>query len=827
MATTPSNGNGQAPTKEAAKLVRADYDDRALAALNQERLMDNQLLLRTLGEYDPDNITFQDRRRMRQDPMIKMGLWYAKAPMINAEWSMECTDRAIAAAMTEVIKRIYVPVMKTALTMFDFGFQPTIKQFELGRIEATFEDTDGQVKPAWDDTDILPVILGDLIPIPPNQGRVRLKDGRFKGIETQLANVGPVKAANDEDENYIPAEWCVWFANEFEEEFRNYYGRARIDPAYRAWWSYWFNYHMRDRHAESDADPALQVWYPPGKSKDAEGNTVENRDAALAMGHQLRSGATIAWPSDVHVDETGRLTTTRLWEAGFLTGGENLAAFTDLLADLEIQKLRSTLVPEQALVEARRGTSSRNAAASYIDIFNISLEQTMAYVDHLVNKYVIRPIVVANWGEEAPRCEKVTTGFKDEDLTLAGELIKVAFQLDPNALPIDFNQVIDRLGLPKLSNEEQEQRDQEVADQQAAQAEEQRAAAEAAAAQNGPPNGPPGQQQQGPDAQQLSAQQPRGKARKYEVERINLDVKPTRDSLALAEHARQRRNVAAVSERLGSVAETYYTEAFAAAANALAERGQDLGVADVLNALIGKIQTAVERVSDRFRPRFQGEMASMYHTAGAAELLRLGLDSDSWDVGRDEVQEWARDHAAELVKTIDSTIIHNHVKPWLELRLGQMPWSGDNPQGIPAGTDQLAAELTQHFSAYPQWMAERLVRSEARMGYNASALDMWERVGVEEVDAIDGLGGKTGKTDAKCLARNGQRFDLSQARVEDRDEHPNGTLCWTPVTADIDLRPLQPGRVNQEAAQSLSVYAVTKDGVILSERETGLLLADG
>lgn len=822
--------NGRPASKTAERLIGRDYADRALASLGDSRTIDSLFIRRAIGEFDPDHVTMTDRKRMRQDPTIKMGMWYTKATMIKAENSMECKDPVIAAAMDEIYGAVHATIMKTILCMFDYGFQAGIKEYELGKLDATFVDSaTGQERPVWEDTDILPVVIGDLIPLPVETTKVKLDHGRYDGLTTPLARK-PGSTHSDENTDHVPAEWTLWFANEFEEEHRNWYGRARIDPAYRAWWSFWFNWFNRDRNAEMDADPALQVWYPPGSmaTGEVDGNNQpikrNNRDVALEIGAALRGGATIAWPSDVHVADDGKVSTQRLWEAAFLTGGENLAAFGDLLNDLRLEKLRACLVPEEALTEALRGTGSRATSGNRVEIFIEGLEQAMQYVDDRLNKYLIRPVVEANWGKDAPACKKVTTGFQEEDLTLTTTLIEAAFTADPNALPIDFEELMRRANVPMLPPEEQEEKDRE--------AEEAEAAKPPPMLPPGPPgvNGGPPMGQAGMDPQALMASQERARKgpRKYERERILLlgqKLDSTAPGWARREAKRRDANVQAISERLREVAVDLYGDMFETAAQALEDTPDlQLGVADVVSSLYQRIKNAITSRIDSWRQPLVGEHASMYHAAGAAELARLGLSAESWDVGRDDVQTWATEHAGELIKTIDSSIVESYIRPWLTSALMQAGY-GDAPTGVPVSTMELAAQLRDKFANYPQWMAERLVRTESMRGYNLSAADMWERVGVTEVEEYDGLGGKSGKTDAECLARNGRVVPIDQFRQDTLDEHPNGTLGAVPVTVDVELRPVAPSLVHLNASVGGAMYVVSSDGLILSETATGRLLA--
>jgi hypothetical protein len=825
-ATTNSNGNGtDQQTDEATKLARANYADRAAAALPDARAFGRDIL-KLLGEYDPDHVTAQDCRRMMDDYTVKMSMHYSMAPLVTADYSFECEDPRILAAVKENYDRIHVPLMLIALSSWIYGYQGCVKVFEFGRLESSYEDPEtGEVKPVWpEDSDVEPVLMGVPVPLPPETTEPEIKRGKFAGIRTSLARFRD--GDDGENNDLVPPEHSMWFVHQFEQTFRNWYGRSRLVPVYKPWYSFWANWYNRDRNADQDADPALQVWYPPGDSwvPDPDNPTVmkkiPNREAAQQVGHELRNGATIVWPSDVHVAEDGKITTAKKWEAAFLKGGENLAVFNDLLDRLEVAKYRACLVPEQTLIEAIKGTGARNVTGEQSSTFAESLEMESTYFDRQINDYMIRPFVEANFGADAATCRKVTTGFREEDLSFITELIMGAFNADPNALPINFEALLEQAKIAMYSKKEQEER-QKAVDEAAAQA-----AADAAAAA---PVGPlPGEDPTAAPGAPASAP-------------LALSVQSTAPRWARDENARREANMQAVGERLRDVVLARYQEVFETAADALAEadlslsadmqlarRGGLLGRGGVVPSLMSKIKTAVEDKVAGYSVALTEELASMYHAAGAAELIRLNLATDSWDVGRRDVQDWAAENAGRLITTMDETVIEKHIRPWLERELGDpanLPDYVEAASGVPIHLMELSAQLTDRFSSYPEWMAERVVRTEARLGYNESAADMWDRVGVTEVDEWDGLGGLSGQTDEECLARNGRRVDLDTFRRDNREEHPNGTLGARPVTTSVRLRVLAPDVIYADARRSGSMYAVDEHGLILDQEATGLLLA--
>ena len=762
------------------QLIKGDFASRALSSLGSRRIIDDAFIQSSIGDFNPDNVTLRDRLRMRQDNMIKMGLHYSKAPMITADYDFICDDPQIRAAVKEAYDQIHVSLMRGALNKYDFGFQAAVKRWELGDLKGSYENEDGEIVPIWPYPEVQPVMMAAPVVLPPDFTRVHLEGGKFAGIKTQLQP----KNGGDEDDQLVPPEWSLWFVNEYEEEFGNYYGRARIDSAYRFWWSYWFNYHNRDRHAESDADPALQIWYPTGYQvpdpldiDPATGSArrVSNRDLALEIGEALRSGATIAWPSDVYQDEQGRPSAIKLWDAAFLQGGENLNAFTSLLADLEISKLRACLVPEQALVQQRDAPSSKNVAGTYGEVFTESLGLDAQYMDEQITKYLIRPFVVANFGEEAPDCRKITTGFKEEDLTLTTRLIEAAFNTDPNALPIKFEELLKRANIPVYSAKELQDRGEAAAELQAQQQEEQ--AAQQAAMQQ--------EQQPVADMAQLSQRPVR---KKYERERLYLHgpvvgAQPA-PKWAKREAKQRLQSIDSIVSSLRPVAQRQYQELFDLVVDGLQDQMLALSVQSFVDSIVGKIKSFIDARRSRWVTEMASPLGDAYLAGAAREVARIGLDADSYDVGRSRATEWARERAGYLVTTMSETVVEQFLRPWLTKKFETLGYDGSDT-GIVPNVTELVSELRSHFKDYPEWMAERVVRTEARMALNRSAFEIWEDAGVTELQAIDGLGGRTGQTDAVCLARNGETFSIDEAMEEDEDEHPNGTLFWVPVLESI------------------------------------------
>ena len=410
--------------------------------------------LKALGEFNPENITYEQMYMMRRDPMIALGLKYLKAPLLNAPWKIQSKDLRQAAFVENALKAIYTPLLLAICTKFEFGHAGIIKTFERIKPDWTFIDENGTEQDVWPSDTISAVVWGTPRVLPPETVEPAFtQDGQqFDGLSYKPGPLMKDPKASDNakagETELIPVGHALWAINEREDVFGNWAGWPRTGYAFRYWYSYWYNYILADKHFEQDADPPAKVSYPPGKTYDAEvGEEVDNAAIALQMGDLLREGATLAFPSDTWEDDLGKPSSQKKWDFDFVKGGENLDAYLNRFKDLRVMKLRGLLVPEQALIEGQSGNSSRNAAASYGAIFAESLGIEMAVIDFLINRYMIPDLLAINFAEPAV-CTKVTTGFRTVDTTFANTLLSYIANQSGKDLPIDIFELLDMTGIP-------------------------------------------------------------------------------------------------------------------------------------------------------------------------------------------------------------------------------------------------------------------------------------------------------------------------------------------------------------------------------------------
>ncbi len=706
----------------------------------------------TLGQpFDSTKIPLSKLYQMRRDPMIAFALHYIKVPLIRANWYIKCEDAQIAAFTDYALRRIYGRLVLQYMLSLDFGYASIVKRFEEHEITATYidpSDPEREELPIWENGKIKPMLWKSFVALPPEQVEPRwTASGDFNGIRYDTKQDVPLAFPTTtswerDDAVDVPLQSSLWITNEKDSVFGSPWGYPRIGYAFRYWWSYWYRWALADRHFEKDADPPTLVRYPKDGddlSYDENNELVDYRDIALGMGEQVRSGSTIAMPSDLvpggGIDD--RTSSIYKWSIEHLQNGGNFEAFDKTFDRLEILKLRSIWVPEQAFLEGSGGTSSRNVAATMTDSFQESQAVLMSEFDEHINRFVIPQLIAINFPNFKGEVTKVTKGFGAEDLALAKEIIQWVGQKTPDALQVDLRKLLEQFGMPLKHPD-------------VIAAEEEKAIQQAMALQ--PPTVPagPGQAATEPTATDT------GFAMKYvqgrEVIHLSddflLDLPDTphykdQEVRALTQQTRELWR--------GTFAEAYEDfAAYLAGVESFAEGDDD----DRLRGWKYNFDRVVDKTISNLK--------KIMTRAGTLELRKARRSTESWNPN-DAAAEWASRHGAKLVQGVSETV-KNELRAFLsnEIKAGY-------------SNAEIADHIRVHFAEFPDWKADRLARTETMFAYNFATLIAGDSAGITRVQAIDA---QRGPTDEECERRNGKIFTIPDALEATASEHPNATLAW-------------------------------------------------
>jgi hypothetical protein len=421
-------------------------------------------------------------------------LSFIKTPHVRAKWFINAKDSAgpnaqIAAHLDHDLRRIYPSFVTQNTNMLDFGFQAIAKRFEFRQPAGTYVQIDPntgeqQELPIWNQGNIEPVAWKPFVALRPEGVEPMWnKQGEFDGILYSPSDVNTAlgittsaggTGGSDQESGYkIDLQHALWVTNERDATFGSVYGYPRLGYAYRYWWSYWFRWAIADRAFERKADPSVLVRYPEGYFIDSlTGEETSYQEYALEMGSRMRSGGVIALPSEPFEDANGR-GTVRQWDIDFTKDAVNFEPFDKSFEYLDVQKIRSLFIPEQAFLEGKGGTSSRNVAAEMGNAFLESQAVLSVQIQENINRYLIPQWLAVNYPEFSQAggtAEIIVQGFADEDTEFMRQLVQLLGQQEAGAKEIiklvDLQKVLEDRGTPIVAWAEQQRRDQELATQQ-------------------------------------------------------------------------------------------------------------------------------------------------------------------------------------------------------------------------------------------------------------------------------------------------------------------------------------------------------------------------
>ncbi len=385
------------------------------------------------GFSKPAPGTFATYRRMRANPTLALARVVESAPIKTVDWGFEAPDDAPNGALDfvrETIKPLLASLVKEAIRSFDYGFSAFEKVWEIRRVDGTARLTYRKLKP----------LLVDI-----TQPRVDKEDGGFAGIKNRGVELDAVQS--------------FWFTYDGEPG-NEWFGRSKNENIRKAW-SAWEDLFKRAGQYASRAAGPTPLWqYPEGKSKDRNGNDISNFELAEQLMVRAQSGLGIIapntlakWASTLAEKGISDPSKFQAWIFDFIEPGKLYGAdFVKLLTHTERLLTRGRLVPERAVLEGEHGTKAE--ATAHGDIVLMIADEFLRDLATCINRFLIDPLLVVNWGIEAKGTVKARPApLIDEQKMLIREMVTKVLTATGNVpllqTLVDLEASVEQLGLPK------------------------------------------------------------------------------------------------------------------------------------------------------------------------------------------------------------------------------------------------------------------------------------------------------------------------------------------------------------------------------------------
>ena len=674
--------------------------------------------------------------------------------------------------------------------------------------DPTEENPENQIKPVWDEGSVDPVIWKTTVPLRPELVTPVFDDksGEFAGMTYEAPQVSkPKPGQKGKAVMEIDVYHSLWGTNAKDDELGSIYGFPRTGHARDYWWTYKFLFQISNRGYERIAVPPVIAFHPEGSSTIDEetGETQPNWQIALEMADRLRSNAVAAVPSTMAESGLGETSSSqRAWDFKFLeTPSQGLTVFDARFNYLNVMKLRSVWVPEQAFIEGEGGTSSRNVAAQMAEIFIESQALLMDEIDDEINRYMIPQLLIVNFPEfvnNGGQAFKVSHGFRKEDIEFYKQILQLIGQSNSELLTdqVDITELLRRMNTPLRDARELELERQQIAAQQALQS--------PPLVEPGPgnvgviknPGVNPGFQSGG-SAPGVTNNPAAGFSTIYiqpneHIEFLLSDAEDFITGLPASKHYSDK-TIRSLALQMRRLWESYFRRLYPDFARHVASV-DSLELADDKRVRITK-QTAAKAANrlmkdwrlntellNKLAERTRELLAKMVNRGVKLDQQRARIEAD---VDEDRLNSFLEEQTGRLLRLTDKTF-----KDQMQDFLVKEIQDGNGPKEI---GDHIAA----HFEGFSSMRADRIGRSETRDAINAATLLSGEAAGIRYVRATDGE-----DFDAECKDRNGRLFTVREAWKEMRKEHPNGTLGFDLIPrANFSIQYVKPEGMPEAAPE--------------------------
>jgi len=378
------------------------------------------------------DIPAHTKLEMLRDPVIALCMGFIGATLVRARRVIECTDerkRKFFEAMFREWEHEFVLQASVAIAMGSCGL---VKRFEFRQPKV-----DIGADPVWKAAATPYIIAGfdQVYPI----GSEPIFDGKRR---TFLGMTTP--------EGQVDVFFTLWLTFGQARAFGAYEGSGRLENSYKDWWMKHFARDLYLVHLQKNVNPVTRVDYPPGKT-----NNVNHQDIALATGDSVRSGATVALPSNVYetVDQMSgdeRLSGVRKWGLGFLEGGRGVEQFHRIDDHHDRKMAMGMLIPPQAFMDVTGGDLGGPTSADKLsDLAESLLMMDAADLDRHINEYVFPPVSRANFTPGSPEVRLRTVGLDPSSRREMFEVVRgLLTRNDVPPVIFDIPEGMKRLGMP-------------------------------------------------------------------------------------------------------------------------------------------------------------------------------------------------------------------------------------------------------------------------------------------------------------------------------------------------------------------------------------------
>ena len=402
-----------------------------------------------LREYKPESITIEDIESMNRNGVVSSGLQILKAPLISIfkKARFEASDPIIEAFLNQEVHPVIMDSLPTILRSMEWGvsFHEKIFKQEIDlevKYEREIEDELGNTIKEQASTILPTAIIYDKLRFNPYKTIDEIKlldDFSFDGYVQNIKN-----SSGFVEKVEIPSWKSFVFTFDASETL---WGKTILDPTYPAWYIYELAAGYYARYLEHGSNPPLIGRAPIGTTDvilDGRKQQIDNLNWLTMIASNTGKTTAIVFPSQF--DPTSG---KEMWDLQELDIGDRSQLYRDALAWIERAILISVLAPQQALGQRVDETGSFSVGEIEFETFLISEFMRIQVLTTAINKWIVKPLVLLNFGEDNEDAEirvpDITKEIVTRSFQILSQLIKAKH---PDTIKLALTSMATELGLP-------------------------------------------------------------------------------------------------------------------------------------------------------------------------------------------------------------------------------------------------------------------------------------------------------------------------------------------------------------------------------------------
>jgi hypothetical protein len=383
------------------------------------------------GYYSSSDIPLNVLDTMRRDSQVALGMSIVKYPITNLGFTVNCKEPVIKEFVRATLRPIWSTLLRNSLLSLDYGFTPFEKVWAMKRVDIDPGKNKRKIR------NKRMIVLEKLKPLTPTTVSLQLDNlNNLIGVNQKNAN-GTTTHLNKQKSMVLT----------YQEEYGNYFGKARLVTAYEPWYWKIIATQFFLRWMERQAIPPYVGRYPKGQSTATNGTKYANSDLMFRVIKALSSYGNFTLPSDR--DDGGNLK----WDVEHIKQGDLQLTLDSIVENVfNVAILRGLLIPDE------KALSSLSPDAA-VKIFLSTLEDFVKVIETKINDEIVKPLVYWNFPKDMiSNCE---LNIDDIDFQKRAEMRKLLSKmLDVSAtfiknlggLPYevmpDMNKILEILDIP-------------------------------------------------------------------------------------------------------------------------------------------------------------------------------------------------------------------------------------------------------------------------------------------------------------------------------------------------------------------------------------------